>query len=587
MTQSLAFRAPVSGESFLPIGALTLIQPLLDKLGIADVIDQHLPPDPQREFSHGKVLAALIAARLQEPRALVNIAEWAERTGAEVLFGVPAEKLNDDRLGRALDAFFEQRHSIMAGVTVHALRLTGLDLQRLHFDTTHLIFHGAYQSSTPRPLTACAEDTGRILDFPGNGQLPPAHISKGYLTDRRMIQAGMTAVVDELGAVPIFAHAVDGNRTGHIAIRQNYELLQRHLPLPSDVLLISDRGTCSAEYLALLHRHGHQALCSGPWKDYRALYDERQSRLQWADASFLSLEQKRRRACNSSLPREHYELAVCTHEIIDPRSHDVIPARVIFVRSTSAARDEKQRRLDNVAKIRAGLDKIAARAWRGNPNVTYETLSKQIHQLLGQRAAAKFFRWQLVPLTPAELAALPPPLRRRPYRAPTHRLEYTCDDAAVAAEERHDGVSALVTTASLLHSGDALFSMFKEQNYHERSHHLYKGPLAVTPIFLKSPQRVEALVCLLQLALQAHQVLERLYRQSVPASAAQTEKRLTAAILLDRFSTYCLHVQRSRFGRLIAATIMGSRRRRTLEQLHFPTPAQTLTKLLPPEPRSG
>jgi hypothetical protein len=587
MTRSLSFRAPISHENFLAIGALALIQPLLDKLGVADVIDQHLPPDPQLEFSHGKVLAALLAAaRLQEPRALVNIAEWAERTGAEILFGVPSEKLNDDRLGRALDAFFLQRHSIMAGITARALQLTGLDLQRMHFDTTHLIFHGAYQSSQARPLTSCDEFTGRILDFPGNAQLPAVHISKGYLTDRRMIQAGMTAIVDELGALPIFAHAVDGNRTGHIAIRESYELLQRHVPLPSSVLMISDRGTCSAEYLALLQRHGHQALCSVQWKDYRALYNAHETQLQWADAAYLSLEQKRRRASNSSLPLEHYELAVLKHQLVDPRSNEVIPARVIFVKSTSAAREEKQRRLDNSAKIRAGFDNIAARALRGNPNVTYETLSRQIHKLLGLRAAAKYFRWQLVPLTAAELAALPA-AGRRPYRQPTHRLEYSCDEAAIAADERHDGISALVTTATILHSADALFSMFKEQNYLERSHHLYKGPIAVTPIFLKSPQRVEALVCLLQLALQAHQVLERLYRSSVPANAAQTEKRLTAEILLDRFSSYCLHVQRSTFGRVVAATIMGSRRRRTLDQLSFPTPAQTLTKLLPPVPESG
>jgi hypothetical protein len=586
MTRSLSFRGPISHEAFLPIGALALIHPLLDKLGVANVIDQHLPPDPQLEFSHGTVLTALLAARLQEPRALVNIAEWAERTGAEILFGIPSEKLNDDRLGRALDAFFEQRHSILAGITAHALQLTGLDLQRMHFDTTHLIFYGAYQSSQARPPTARDDRTGRILDFPGNRQLPAAHISKGYLTDHRMIQAGMTAVVDHLGALPIFAHAVDGNRTGHIAIRENYELLQHHFPLPSSVLMISDRGTCSAEYLALLHRHGHQALCSGQWKDYRTLYDAHASQLQWAKASYLSLEQQRRRASNSSLPLEHYELAVLKHELIDPRTSAAIAARVIFVKSTSAAREEKQRRLDNIAKIRVGFAKIAARALGGNPNVTYETLSRQVHKLLGQRAAGKFFRWQLVPLTAAELAALPAP-PRRPYRAPTHRLEYSCDEAALAAEERHDGISALVTTATILHSADALFSMFKEQNYLERSHHLYKGPLAVTPIFLKSPERVEALVCLLQLALQAQQVLERLYRRSVPADAPQTEKRLTAEILLDRFSTYCLHEQRSRFGRVIAATILGSRRCRTLEQLSFPTPAQMLTKLLPPMPESG
>jgi hypothetical protein len=586
MTLSLDFRAPAVDESFLPIGPLALIFPLLQKLRVAEIIDQHLPADPQLEFTYGKVLSLLLAARLQRPRALINVPQWAEQSGAEVLWGLPAEKLNDDRLGRSLHAFFGQRHSIMAAVTVQALQLTGLDLERLHFDPTHIVFQGAYQTSRPRPQTVCDPLSGRLLHFPGNEQLPAAHISKGYLTDRRMIQVGMTSVIDDLGAVPIFAHPLDGNRTGHIAMRENYELLQQHLPLPAQVLMISDRGTCSTEHLALLHRHGHQALCSVQWKDYRSLYDAHQSQLHWSRASFLSLEQQRRRQCNSSLPQDHYELAVLKHEIRDPRNGNVIPARVIFVHSTSDARHEKEHRLKVIAKMRAGLDAIAARAVRGNPSTTYETLARAVHKLLGDRtAAAKYFRWQLVPLTAEERAALPPPRPR--YRQPTHRLEYAYDEAAVANDERYDGISALVATAERTHSCDQLFTMFKEQNYQERANHLYKGPLAVAPVFLKSPERVEALVCLMQIALQAYQVLERLYRANVPSTEPQTEKRLTAAKLLERFSSYSLFVRRRPAGRVLSATILGSRRQKILQRLSFPTPAQLLTKLLPVEPPSG
>jgi hypothetical protein len=55
-----------------------------------------------------------------------------------------------------------------------------------------------------------------------------------------------------------------------------------------------------------------------------------------------------------------------------------------------------------------------------------------------------------------------------------------------------------------------LFSRFKQQNYVELLHHQWKTPLAVSPVFLQSPRRVEALACLLQIALQVYQVLERL-----------------------------------------------------------------------------
>jgi hypothetical protein len=131
--------APVADQT-RAFGPLALIVPLLQRLGIADIIDRHLPPDPQLAFSHGRVLSLLLAARLGQPTALINIPAWAEGTGADLLWDIPAESLNDDRLGRALDAFFDQRHSILATVAAHVLHVADLPRDRLHFDPTHVIF---------------------------------------------------------------------------------------------------------------------------------------------------------------------------------------------------------------------------------------------------------------------------------------------------------------------------------------------------------------------------------------------------------------------------------------------------------------
>ena len=54
-------------------------------------------------------------------------------------------------------------------------------------------------------------------------------------------------------------------------------------------------------------------------------------------ASYLSLEQQRRRSCASTLPLEHYELAVRHHQLVDPDTAAEIPCRVIFVYSTADA----------------------------------------------------------------------------------------------------------------------------------------------------------------------------------------------------------------------------------------------------------
>src|SRR5262249_48120893 len=152
---------------------------------------------------HGRVLSLLLAARLCQPTALVNIPSWAQATGADLLWDIPAQSLNDDRLGRALDAFFSQRHSILACVAAQALPLAELSPRCLHFDPTHLTFHGAYQASQPRPDTTAWP--------PGDSAaVSPAHITHGYGADEKLIQVGLTSVVDELGALPLLGHCLDG-----------------------------------------------------------------------------------------------------------------------------------------------------------------------------------------------------------------------------------------------------------------------------------------------------------------------------------------------------------------------------------------
>jgi hypothetical protein len=570
-----AWHGPTLSDETLDFGPLALIAPLLQRLDIAPIIDLHLPPDPQLAFSHGRVLSLLLAARLCQPTALINIPSWAERTGADLLWDIPAESLNDDRLGRALDAFFGQRHSIQTSVAAQAIELAELSLDRLHFDPTHLIFQGAYESSRPRPATTpWPPDVGR--------DVPAAHITHGYGDDAKLIQVGITCVVDELGAVPLVGQCLDGNQNGHTAIRQQCDWLLSEGLLRPGGLMISDRGTFSVEHVARLHRHDCHVLCSVPWGDYRELYDTHEARLDWRRASYLSLEQRRRRETGSSLPQETYDLAVVRHTLTDPQTGEPLPCRVLFVHSSADAAICLRTRERDVVRLREGLEAIAATVARGHPQTTQATIARRVTRLFGNRAAAHFFRWEMIPLTPAEQAALPPP--GRGCRRPGFRFRHEFDEAAATAAARYDGLAALLTTAPKQQSADTLFTQYKQQNYVEMGHHQWKTPLAVRPVFLKSVRRVEALVCLMQVALTAYQMLERLYRRSVAADAVPSELHRTTESLMRLFRGYGLIERSTRLGRVVHATRVTPEQARVLRQLGFPTPAQLLAQVLAPLP---
>src|SRR5262249_39335706 len=344
---------------------------------------------------------------------------------------------------------------------------------------------------------------------------------------------------------------------------------------------ISDRGTYSAEHVCRLHRHGSYVLCSMRWNDHQSVYDAHADRLHWQKASYLSIEQRRRRQTNSTLPREKFRIAVLKYHLTDPSTDQPIPGRLIFVHSSANEKFARERREVQIAKIRAGLESLAAKVERGHAHITPDTISRSVNRLFGKRWACRYFRWQIVALTPQEQAALPPP--GAGCRKPRHRFEFTFDAAASEADARYDGLSVLFTTAPL-QSADELFTIFKEQNYVELLNHQMKTPLAVRPVFLKSPHRVEALVTLLQIALQVYQVLERRYRQTVPEDAPVSEQRMTAEALLRQFRVYGCIVTLEPVGRVVHATRLTSRQRQILNQLSLPTPAQTLRRLLHPVP---
>jgi transposase len=557
------------------IGTLAIIAPLLQRMNVAEIINQHLPADPQAEFDYGDILSVLIAARMFSPLGLINVGKWANDSGAELLWNIPAEKLNDDRLGKALDAFFTQRHSILASFALHVSDELGVPLADVHYDPTHILFHGAYEESQPRDeLPADATITS-------DQDLPPAHITKGRRMEdaahgRRMVHAGLCTHVDEFGPLPIYGHTVSGNQNGRAAVAEQLGLILKHLQ-PPKLTMISDRGTYSIVHLARMKNEGFDALCSAPWNDFRPLYDEHREQLKWNRASYLSLEQQRRRR-QGDLPQEHYELAVVRHRLTDPQTKQNFPVRVIFVFSTADQKVVRERRAVQIEKIQTELAKIQKSVANGNRNTDPASITRRVERVLGRKQSAKYFTYEMIPLSGKEQAALPSP--GRGCKRPTHRFEFYFDKKLVKQDEPYDGLNALVTTA-MQRSTDKLFTKFKQQSYAEHANHIFKGPLSVRPVFLQNPHRVEALVFLMMMSLTLYFVLQRTYRATCKSDAPTRERRKTTRTILSEFAVFMLLVTRTRSGRIVQPLQPTAEQRLLFQRLSLSTPAQLLSQRLP------
>src|SRR5438270_11404306 len=110
---------------------------MLWQMDIAGILDRHRPANPQAEQAFGPILRLLVAARLSSPVALAKGTDWARQAGVEWLWSIPPEKRNDARLGRALDAFCYQRHSVLASLALPVAQASNVPLDRLHYEPTH------------------------------------------------------------------------------------------------------------------------------------------------------------------------------------------------------------------------------------------------------------------------------------------------------------------------------------------------------------------------------------------------------------------------------------------------------------------
>lgn len=155
----------------------------------------------------------------------------------------------------------------------------------------------------------------------------------------------------------------------------------------------------------------------------------------------------------------------------------------------------------------------------GRRNTDAASIPKRVARIFGERDAAKYFKYELLHLSEKDQAQLPP--AKKGCRRPTQRFEFHFDETLQMQDAEFDGYSALVTTvpAETSHT-NAVFTSYRNQIYCEQVNAYVKGPIAIRPVWLKSPQRVEALLHLLLIAAQLHLLIQRAYRQSVPAERA-------------------------------------------------------------------
>lgn len=465
-----------------------MVAAFADRLRIRDVIDGLCPVDDRSPLTHGQVIEALVANRLTSPEPLVRVQDWAAGCAAEQVFGVGAGQLNDDRVGRALDAIALQLDSIVGSVGAQAIKAFGIDVSRIHWDMTSFSVYGEY------------EQTDEKYAVPRFGH------PKDRRPDLKQVQAGIAVAAD--GAVPLFGRAYDGG-AGEVA--QVIPMMKKLQEIATSrrLLIVGDTKLVSYDNLAAMHADevGFVAPASKVYVSAETL-----SGLDLKQATRVDYVAGRDRGKDpAELGTWHvYEDAM---SLSDPKKkRPPLTLRRIFVHSSARAQAAATAR---AKKLDRATDDLA-RLTRGLGSRYYRDVAAVEARLtvIGKTRRVDAYLRTVTGTDPGS-------------GKPT--LTWHFDEQALKAEAAGDGWYPLLTNLEADQADPAQVLLhYKGQEAVERRYSTFKGPLAVAAIYLKNNRRIAAMITVICLALLIFSLIERQIRAALRAQGRTTVNDLYA-----------------------------------------------------------
>jgi transposase len=498
------------------VGALPLVGGMLEQWGLADIVDQTAPWDG--DVPLGTLVEVFVVNRLLNPQAMYAIGDWAAGAAVTDYFGLTAEQLNDDRLGRALERIAEHGAELQSAATLAAVKQWKLKVHQIHYDISNAELYGAYAGAQPAADadggSGPSPTTVPIVPHPTYGR------TKSGRDDVKQVQFGLDVLGD--GAVPVALLPLAGNtaeaRTHVANLLRLKEMFPRHR-----FLYMGDSKLDTPENLAAAQQTAGEFLCAGAFtQPLQARFREVKDQLtpidycSQADAKRPLEERDQYRAC---------EVSDQVVGVFEGRNVGV-KYRLLFVHSSAKAKQQAETRERHLAKIRAEFEQVEKILGKYSLK-TEEAIRRRLEQARGKYSEGKLFSYTLT------------------SKGGKFALTWELDAAALGRLKELEGVFVLKTNLSKSKQPLAtVLAKYREQSKVEKRFHHVKGPLAVTPMFLENPKRIAGLLIVLMWALTVLALMERQVRKNLqgqPMYGLYPENRPspapTGARLIEKFAT--------------------------------------------------
>jgi len=475
------------------IGALPVVNRFISRLGLEELFEEYVPGDPRAALPYSASLLVLLQSLIVERAPVYKIGEWVSGREARLLGLVEEElfALNDDRLGRALDALFRaDRASMLTKLMCQAISTFEISLDELHNDATTLSMQGAYSSPT------------------GDSPVAP-RVRFGHAKERPdLAQLIWLLTISSDGNVPITYRLADGNTPEdptHIETWKSCCVLAGR----TTFLYVSDSKLCNRDAMGYIDSNGGRFLTImpntraevGEFRRFIATHS-----LEWTEVARRS----GKRTCD---PEEVF----LTTPAPSPSAEGY---RIVWIRSSEKVRFDAESRRRSIEKARVALDELDSKL--KGPRCRLKDL--EAVETAGRAAveAAGGSRWVNAVVSSETVVHHKQQRRGRPgpdtayVRIEEQRFSVTATiaDDVVRDDACFDGCWPTMTNDKTMTEAELFFAM-KRQPGVENRHHVLKGVIDFVPIYLKSNERIDAFAFLAYVAVLLHALIERELRRAM------------------------------------------------------------------------
>jgi len=457
---------------------LGLVAGFCQDIGLANIVDNALGASGERKVSFGQLMVAMVLNGLGfTGRTLHMYSEFFETKDLERLIGpdIKPEYINDDALGRCLDALYEKGvSSLYQQLGEAVVKHLDLPCQSVHLDSSSFHYDGVEKHS----------DSDNVIQ-----------VTKGYSRDHRpeLNQVVLNLICENQSGIPVYMKPASGNVNDMEGFK---EIVKSHIhslkAAQNSRYLVADAALYVKETLVHLSELKQRFITRVP----QTLKEAKELVAQTPNLTFKSIN-------------KDYEGAWYQSNYGD------VKQKWLLVRSEPARKRERH-----------NLDKRMLKKSE-QERKTFKKLSQQQFacQVDAKRALSQWQQKQTCLDVVGSIIDVPIYLKKgRPAQGqqPDKVVYQITGELFSSLKNREDALTQLgvfiIATNDM--SGELnmeqMLTKYKSQQSVEKGFRFLKSPDFLTSaIYLKTPERIEALLMVMTTCLMVYAALEHQIRQQL------------------------------------------------------------------------